>query len=456
MLRAIDPFTGELVREVEPDTPDDVNRKLDAARRAYLEWRGTPFAERAARLRAVASVLRDRVDDLAGHMTEEMGKTVREARGEIEKCAWCAEHYAEHGEGYLAREPLASDATRSYVQYLPLGTVLGILPWNSPFWLAFRVCAPALMAGNACLIKPDPHLPACGAALPPVFRDAGLPDGLLDVLRVETPRVEGILRDPRVAAVSFTGSTRGGQAVAAVAASEVKPAVLELGGSDPSIVLADADVQEAARVLAFSRLIATGQSCIAPKRLIVEAPVHDAFVEALRERLEALRSGDPRDPETDVGPMARSDLRDQLHDQVRRSVEAGARPVLGGALPEGPGFFYPPTLLTGVTPEMPVFREETFGPVAAVVRAGDADEALELANRTEYGLAASVWTATERGEAMASRIEAGQVVVNGVVKTDPRLPSGGIRRSGYGRELGPHGIREFVNAQQVWIGPKRG
>lgn len=455
MLRAIDPTSGKLVREVEPDPPAVVERKLAAAAAAFDTWRRTSFTERAERMRAVARRLREDRERLAGLMTEEMGKPVREARGEVEKSAWCAEHYAEHAERYLAPEVLESDATRSWVQHVPLGPVLGILPWNSPFWLAFRVCAPALMAGNVCLIKHDPHVPGCALALARIFEEAGVPAGVLQVLLIDVGAVEGVLRDPRVRAVSFTGSTRGGSAVAAIAASEVKPAVLELGGSDPCIVLRDADLEQAAQVACLSRIICAGQSCIAAKRMIVEAPVYDRFVDLLHGRLASLKVGDPTDEATDVGPIARRDLRDNLHRQVRETIEQGGRCRLGGELPDGPGWFYPVTLLTEVTPEMTAFREETFGPVAVVTRAADADEALALANRTEYGLAASVWTTPERGVAMAADLEAGQVAVNGLVKTDPRLPSGGIKRSGYGRELGPHGIREFVNAQQVWVGPAR-
>ncbi len=455
MLRAINPASGELVREVATDTDADVDRKLAAARDAYASWRTASFADRGAVLTAVAALLRERSAALAALMTEEMGKTVREATGEIEKCAATAEHFATHAERYLAREVIESDATDSYVQHLPLGAVLGILPWNSPFWLAFRVAAPALMAGNVVLIKHDPHVPGCAEALGEVFADAGAAVGLVQPLLLETPAVEAVIRDPRIDAVSFTGSTRGGRAVARVAGEEIKPAVLELGGSDPAIVLADADLDQAADAITLMRIIATGQSCIAAKRILVEAPVYDRMVELLGARLGALRLGDPRDPNTDVGPMARADLRDELHRQVTETVAAGARCVLGGALPDGPGCFYPVTLLADVTPAMTAFREETFGPVAVVTRAEDADHALALANDTAYGLGGSVWTRPGRGEAMAKQIVTGQVAVNGVVKTDARLPSGGVKRSGYGKELGPHGIREFVNSQQVWVGPKR-
>lgn len=453
MLTAINPATGETVRERPTETASSLETKLSAARAAFADWRATGFAERAELLRAIAALMRREVDQLAPLMTEEMGKPAKEAIGEVNKAAWCAEHYAEHAQDYLARQVIESDARLSYVQHLPLGTVLGILPWNAPFWLAFRFCAPALMAGNTCLMKHDPHVPGCAAAIADVFARAGAPEGLFDALFLETPAVEAVIRDRRIQAVSFTGSSRGGSAVASIAASEIKPAVLELGGSDPSIVLADADLDTAASVLKTSRIINAGQSCIAAKRLIVEEPVYEAFTEKLASELEALRLGDPSDMETDVGPIARADLREELHRQVSETVRQGAKPDLGGEIPTGPGFFYPVTLLSDVEPGMCAFTEETFGPVATVIRARDREHALSMANDTQYGLAASIWTGDgDRGEAMAREIEAGQVSVNGIVKTDPRLPSGGIKRSGYGRELGPHGILEFVNAQQVWIG----
>lgn len=455
-LTATDPATGAVIREVPAATAAQIEAILARADAAFGSWRRTSFAERATLLRAVAAELHRRREDFALLMTDEMGKPIGEARAEVDKAAWAAEHYAEFGAAYLAPETVESDATRSYVQYLPLGPVLGVLPWNAPFWLAFRFCAPAIMAGNTAVMKPDPHVPGCGAAIAEAFAAAGAPDGVFQTLAAATADVEAVIRDRRIAAVSFTGSDRAGAAVAAIAAGEIKPAVLELGGSDPSVVLADADLNAAAEVIALSRIINAGQSCIAAKRIIVERGVHDEFVGLLRERLAALTVGDPHDEAVQVGPIARADLRDNLHRQVTETVAAGAQCLLGGQLPPGPGYFYPVTLLTGVTPGMTACAEETFGPVAAVLAADDAEQAVALANDTRYGLAASVWTTAERGEAIARELEAGQVSVNGIVKTDPRLPSGGVKRSGYGRELGRHGIHEFVNAQQVWVGPKRG
>lgn len=455
MLKVIDPTTGKDLHERPVADAGQVERILADAQSAYGSWQYTSFDERAQVLRAVAALMREDVETLAPLMTAEMGKPMREARGEVEKAAWCAEHYAEHAERYLATETLASDATHSYVQYLPLGVILGILPWNAPFWLAFRFAAPTLMAGNACIMKHDPHVPACAEAIASLFERVGAPEGIFQNLPLQTPEVEAVIRDRRIRAVSFTGSDRGGAAVASIAASEIKPAVLELGGSDPCLVLADADLEQAADVITLSRIINAGQSCIAAKRIIVESSVYERMLELLSERLGRLQLGDPQEEGTDVGPIARADLRDELHRQVEKTVAAGARCLLGGTLPTTPGFFYPVTLLADVTNDMAAGCEETFGPVAVVMRADSAEHAVALANDTDYGLAAGVWTTAERGEAIARELEAGQVAVNGIVKTDPRLPSGGIKRSGYGRELGPHGIHEFVNAQQVWVGPKQ-
>lgn len=456
MLIATDPSTGLVTRKVEALDAAARDARIEASFTAFEGWKARSFAERGEVLRSVARVLREDVEELAPLMTEELGKPIKEARAEVEKAAWCAEHYAESAEVYLAAQILESDATKSYVQHLPLGPVLGVLPWNAPFWLASRFFSPALMAGNTCLMKHDPHVPGCAEAIAAVFERAGAPEGVFQNLPLETPEVGDAIRHRRVRAVSFTGSERAGSKVAQVAAEVLKPSVLELGGSDPAIVLADADLDAAVPILALSRIINAGQSCIAAKRMLVEDAVYDAFVEKLHAHLAGLKMGDPRDESTDVGPIAREDLRDNLARQVDATKKEGARCLLGGEVPDGPGFYYPVTLLVDVTNDMTACREETFGPVAVVQRVADAEEALRIANDSEYGLAGSIWSTAERGEAMAARIDTGQVAVNGIVKTDPRLPSGGVKRSGWGRELGPHGILEFVNAQQVWVGPKKG
>jgi succinate-semialdehyde dehydrogenase/glutarate-semialdehyde dehydrogenase len=456
MFIATSPTTGEELHRYALHNNEELMQFIDRAAGTFASWRKTTFEQRADLLRKVARLMRDDEERLARLMTVEMGKPIIEARGEVQKAAWCAEHYAEHGADYLAPGSLPSDATHSYVQHLPLGPILGILPWNAPFWLAFRFCAPAIMAGNTCLMKHDPHVPACAEAIADLFTRADAPAGLMQNLRIDKEQVEKVLRHDAVRAVSLTGSSAAGSQVAALAASQIKPAVLELGGSDPSLVLADADIDAAVEVLALSRIINAGQSCIAAKRIIVEAPVYDAFIEKLHTHLAALKMGDPAEDSTQVGPIARADLRDGLHRQVSRTIEQGGRCLLGGEMPEGPGYFYPVTLLVDVTPDMQASCEETFGPIAVVMKADSADHALAIANDTAYGLAASVWTAdVAMAERMSRDIEAGQVTINGIVKTDPRLPSGGIKRSGYGRELGPHGILEFVNVQQVWVGPKK-
>jgi len=452
MLTATNPYTNEVIQRYPALDENGIKDKIASADKAFSDWSQRPIAERAEVLRRVAAGLRNNKDKLALLMAKEMGKPVKEGGPEVEKAAWCAEHYAEHAAAYLQREELPSDASLSFVCYQPLGTLLGILPWNAPLWLAFRYLAPALMAGNTCVMKHDPNVPGCAEAIEAVFKEAGVPDNIMVNLPVETRLVEKAIRDPRIAAVSFTGSATAGGKVASMAASEIKHSVLELGGSDPFIVLADADLDTAADVATLSRIINAGQSCIAAKRIIVEAPVYDDFIVRLYTRLAKLKLGDPIETSTDIGPIARADLRDNLHWQVTETISAGARCLLGGELPAGNGFLYPVTLLVDVTPDMVAFREETFGPVMCVIKANNAEHALELANDTEFGLGAGLWTSDAKlAQDLAMKINAGQVAINGIVKTDPRLPSGGIKKSGFGRELGPHGIKEFVNAKQVWI-----
>ncbi|MEK9713998.1 MAG: NAD-dependent succinate-semialdehyde dehydrogenase [Thalassolituus sp.] len=450
MLSPINPATGLPLPDVYSLTENEATSVINKASMAFPAWKALTISQRAILLKKVAEGLRLQQNRLAELMAEEMGKPLREGLGEVEKSAFCAEYYADNGETFLSSEALPSDASESYVCHQPLGTVLGILPWNAPVWLALRFLAPALMAGNTCVMKPDPNVPATAALLTEIFQSV-LPDGVMENLPVTTGMVGDAIDHPAIKAVSFTGSSNAGQKVAARAAAGLKPAVLELGGSDPCIVLADADIEKACDVITLSRMINAGQSCIAAKRIIIEDTIYDTVVSGLKQRFEALALGNPSELNDAIGPLARDDLRKQLHGQVMRSVELGAKCITGGEIPSIDGFYYPPTLLGDVTPEMAVFSEETFGPVLALCRATDLDQALALANHTEYGLGSSIWTSNEvAAKRAAMELNAGQVAINGIVKTDPRLPSGGIGKSGYGRELGPHGIREFVNIKQVW------
>jgi succinate-semialdehyde dehydrogenase/glutarate-semialdehyde dehydrogenase len=385
-------------------------------------------------------------------MTREMGKPIVQSEAEVEKCALTCDYYAEHAAAFLAEQPRATDAARSYVRFDPLGVVLAVMPWNFPFWQVFRFAAPALMAGNAALLKHASNVPRCALEIEEVFRRAGFPEDLFRSLLTDAAGVKTLIADPRVVAVTLTGSEQAGMAIAEQAGAHLKKTVLELGGSDPFIVLADAPLEAAARAAAEARLINSGQSCIAAKRFIVVEAVAERFIERFKAELAGRRVGDPTLRDTQVGPQARVDLRDQLHEQVVESVKRGARPLLGGQVPAGPGAFYPPTLLIAVDRGMPAFDEETFGPVAAVITAKDESDAVRLANDSPYGLGAALWTADRtRADRLAAEIEAGAVFVNEVVKSDPRLPFGGIKRSGYGRELSEYGIREFVNIKSVWM-----
>jgi succinate-semialdehyde dehydrogenase/glutarate-semialdehyde dehydrogenase len=451
-MKAVNPATEELIRDYPEPDANEVTACLTAAEQAFAAWRKVPFAERGRLMSAAADVLRERRDEYGRMMTEEMGKPLAAAEGEIDKCAWVCDFYAEHAEELLAGEAVATDASRSSVRYDPLGPVLAIMPWNFPFWQVFRFAAPALMAGNVGLLKHAGNVPGTALAIEETFRDAGFPNGTFAALLIPSSRVPEVIRHPVVRAVTLTGSERAGQEVAAEAGRCLKKTVLELGGSDPFIVLGDADPAEAARQAARARTINSGQSCIAAKRFIVDETIAGAFEEELVRRMDELKVGDPLDRATDVGPMARADLLDALDDQVQRTAAAGAALRTGGRRREGKGWYYLPTVLTGVEPGMAAFDEETFGPVAAVTRARDTDHAIELANSSRYGLGASIWTSDPvRAEALASEIEAGSVFVNGVVKSDPRLPFGGIKSSGYGRELSTVGIREFVNIKTVWV-----
>jgi succinate-semialdehyde dehydrogenase/glutarate-semialdehyde dehydrogenase len=452
-IETYNPATGELLAGYAEHTADQVATRIGLAHNCFRDWSHLTYAERAPVLLRMADLLEERRDELAQLMALEMGKPVREGRSEATKCAWVCRHYAENAEGYLEDSPIATERAASYVAYRPLGVILAVMPWNFPLWQVFRFSAPALMAGNGVLLKHASNVTGCALAIERIVEDAGLPAGLFGVLVIGSSRVAAVLEDPRVVAATLTGSGPAGAAVAAKAGSLLKKTVLELGGSDPYLVLADADLDLAAEVCAASRLINGGQSCIAAKRFIVASSVHDNFVEKLAAAMATRKLGDPLDEETDIGPQARVDLRDELSRQVAASVAAGANVVLGGEIPAGPGAFYPATLLSGVTSAMPVYSEETFGPVAAVIPALDEDAAIAIANSTEYGLGAAVFTRdVARGERIAAdRLEAGACFVNAPVASDPRLPFGGIKRSGYGRELAGEGIREFVNAKTVVV-----
>lgn len=451
---SIDPTNGQTVASFDSHSPQEVDAILSRAAVAQKRWRTVPVQERAGHLNRVAAVLRESKDKYARMITVEMGKPITEALAEIEKCAVTCEFYAEHATEFLAPEQIDSNAAESGVVFEPLGAVLAIMPWNYPFWQFFRFAAPALAAGNATILKHANNVPQSAVAAEDILRKAGLPDGLFATLLVEARDVAGIIQDDRIAAVTLTGSTEVGAIVASQAGGVLKKQVLELGGSDPFIVLADADVPRAAEVAVKARFTNTGQSCVNAKRFIVHDDVADAFVEAFTAGVKALVVGDPKESATQIGPMARANLRDELDAQVQSSVAAGAVVRTGGQVLEGEGFYYAPTILDHVVPGQAAFDQETFGPVAAVVRVRSTEEAIALANQTEFGLGASVWTTeVDTGREVAAQIDAGAVFVNGMVASDPRLPFGGIKRSGYGRELGSYGIREFTNMKTLWVGP---
>lgn len=456
-IATINPATGETVKTFTEATSDEVDAAIARAYERSLDYRhSTTFAQRAEWANATADLLEKEADETAALMTLEMGKTLASAKAEALKCAKGFRYYAENAEKLLADEPAEASkvgAKRAYVRYQPLGVVLAVMPWNFPLWQAVRFAAPALMAGNVGILKHASNVPQSALYLADVISRGGFPDGCFQTLLVSSKAVERILRDPRVAAATLTGSEPAGQSVGAIAGDEIKPTVLELGGSDPFIVMPSADVDEAAKTAVKARVQNNGQSCIAAKRFIVHADIYDAFVDKFVEHMQALKVGDPTDPDTDVGPLATESGRDEIAEQVDAAVKAGAKVRLGGEKPDRPGWFYPPTVITDITKDMSLYTEEVFGPVASMYRAADIDEAIEIANATTFGLGSNAWTNDEaEQERFIDGIEAGQVFINGMTVSYPELGFGGIKRSGYGRELAGLGIREFCNAKTVWVG----
>ena len=452
-LQSINPANEQMIAEYQTHTPEKVDQLITEARSAFESWRFTPLPDRARVLHKAADILKSNRDSYALLMTREMGKPVSQSLAEIDKCASACLFYADKSSEFLAPDMVMTEASESFVCYEPLGIILAVMPWNFPFWQVFRFAAPGLMAGNAGLLKHASNVSGCALAIEDVFKEAGLPNGLFSTLLIKSSEVERVISHTNVRAVTLTGSGPAGAAVASAAGQALKKSVLELGGSDAYVVLADADLDLAAQVCATSRMNNNGQTCIAAKRLIVEAEIKQQFEEKLLRELQTYQAGNPELETTNQGPMARTDLREELHQQVEESIRLGARCLLGGSIPAGPGAFYPATLLTDVDESMPAFNQELFGPVASVIAADDEDDAIRKANDSDFGLGAAVFSRDiDRARHIAAhRLEAGTCVVNDFVRSDPRLPFGGIKQSGYGRELSYFGMREFVNIKSVYI-----
>ena len=452
MIESVNPATDELIKAYDEMTPRQAAAAVEAAHDAWKGWRGVSFAERAVPMKKAGAILRDRRAELARLMAIEMGKPLKQGVAEAEKCALACDYYADNAEAQLAPEVIKTEASKSYVAFDPIGVVLAVMPWNFPFWQVFRFAAPALMAGNAGVLKHASNVQGCALAIEAIFAEAGFPANLFRTLVIGSRQVKAVIEHPLVRAVALTGSTPAGGAVAAQAGAVIKKTVLELGGSDPYLVLEDADLEQAVTTCAASRLINSGQSCINAKRMIVVESLIDAFTERFVALMRSKKMGDPLADGVDVGPQARRDLRDDLHKQVVESVAKGAKALLGGELPAGKGAFYPPTVLTDVKPGMPAYDEELFGPVASIICARDEADAVRIANDSPFGLGAAVFTRDlARGERVARQLDAGCTFVNHLVASDPRLPFGGVKESGYGRELSHHGIREFMNVKTVYV-----
>jgi succinate-semialdehyde dehydrogenase/glutarate-semialdehyde dehydrogenase len=453
MLSSTNPANEEAIQSYSEHTPEEVEEILKKVDMAQQSWEKTDFDERSSLMKSAASVLRAHSDRYAKLMTQEMGKPISGARSEVEKCAWVCEYYAENAVEFLSDEVIETDASQSFVTFRPMGVVLAVMPWNFPFWQVFRFAAPGLMAGNAGVLKHASNVTGCALAIEEIFREAGFPENLFRTLKVPGKKASKVIENPIIKAVTLTGSVPAGKAVAEKAGSLLKKTVMELGGSDPYVILEDADLDTAAQTCATSRLINSGQSCIAAKRFIAVESVYDEFIEKLSSAMKAKTMGDPLDSKSDIGPQARVDLRDELHQQVQKSIDRGAKCIIGGEIPNQKGAWYPPTILTDVSPGMPAYEEELFGPVAAVIRARDESDAVRIANDSKFGLGAAVFTEDiEKGRYIAAKqLNAGCCFVNQYVKSDPRLPFGGILDSGYGRELSHFGIREFVNIKTVYV-----
>jgi succinate-semialdehyde dehydrogenase/glutarate-semialdehyde dehydrogenase len=451
-IATINPATGQVIHRFEPLTEAQVNQALDLAQQSFLFYRQTSWQQRSEWMLKAAAHLEAESQAYGELITLEMGKPVKSAVAEVQKCAWVCRYYAEHAATFLEDEVIATDASRSLIRYQPLGVILGIMPWNFPFWQVFRFAAPALMAGNVALLKHASNVPQSALAIADVFKQAGFPLGVFQSLLISSDQVAAVLTDERVKGVALTGSEAAGSQVAALAGQHLKKSVLELGGSDPFIVLESADLEAAVATAVTARMISNGQSCIAAKRFILQERIAESFLNALVKKYQALNVGDPLLPETDLGPLATAAILQEVDWQVKTSVEQGAQVLLGGQPLEGPGHFYPPTILTQIPPQSPAAREEVFGPVALIFTVPNLAAAIQLANATPFGLGASGWTQDpDEQERLMHEIEAGSVFINGMVKSDPRLPFGGIKRSGYGRELGEFGIQEFVNIKTIWI-----
>lgn len=452
-MQSIHPATGDIIRTYEEHSDKGLTGLINASDKAWNSWKKTSFHQRAELMTNLASLLRANMDMLAKLVTLEMGKVIRESRSEVEKCAWVCEYYATHAAEFLANEPVNAGYTQSFVSFRPLGAVLAIMPWNFPLWQVFRCAAPTLMAGNTLLLKHASNVTGCSLAIEDLFREAGFPENVCRSLLVSGSKLEPVIAHPAIKAVTLTGSTPAGRSVASIAGKYLKKCVLELGGSDPYIILDDANLDEAARICTGARLMNAGQSCIAAKRFIVAEPVYDEFCHLMRNKMAEAEFGDPFREETSLGPLARTDLREELHQQVIHSIHSGAKLTLGGYIPKGEGAYYPPTILEEVAPGMPAYEEELFGPVAAMIKARNEKDAVEIANDTSFGLGAAIFTRnTDHGRLLAEElIEAGCCFVNDAVRSDPRLPFGGIGESGYGRELSSYGIREFVNIKTVVV-----